>query len=271
MREENRPDYGYGPTRIRHYESPAEYAACCPSPYDGGPSWNGEGVQAALKHARSGRLDMVERAERVLEQINKQIDALRGEWIPSRAGAYVVVPEFLTGFPESMRRRVEAPNERAPIRFYVDVWAACFFSADALINRGVSFLALAMALLQDRPVEMYAMVTGSGSGRNAVDMIPLPTSPLDLAVVCSVFFPSFLRCIGFGYMQKYTENSCPPLWRLYAETPADRDTYVKRMRALLCANDTDVIVGPTWRDDLSNRDPIAFVNKAIQDHLTLAE
>lgn len=257
-----------GDTRIRYFDSPQEYASVARTPQDGGETWNGEPLAQALKHAQGGRLDLVERAERLCEQIAKSVEAYQSIWSPSVAGAFPSVPDYLAGRPDCMRRRIETPTDKSPIRIYVDLWATWSFSAEELINRGISFLALAMILTQERPVEMYAVISGSGDSRHGVDIMALPTNPIDMAVVCSVFYPSFFRCLGIGDMAPYIQApSHPPLWHLYpSRDPNANETYVARMRALLGASETDVIVGPTRKGDPSTLDPVAFVNKALEDH-----
>ena len=71
-------------------------------------------------------------------------------WQSSVCGAFPSVPDYLSGMPENMRRRTHNPDESTLIRIFY-----CTSGYDSL-NRSCAALALAIALSNTRPVELYA-------------------------------------------------------------------------------------------------------------------
>lgn len=113
-------------------------------------------------------------------------------WEPQVCGAYPMVPDYLAGMPENMRHRVMVESEASPLRLVVEVNCQASVSAADMRRRGAVIAALAMALSETRPVEVWASWgLEEGCGR-----IRLDNNPLSLSVVCAVFCtPAFVRGI----------------------------------------------------------------------------
>lgn len=258
-------------TRVLWFDGTAEFAheaaACSGARAQaiGLKGWAGETWDEAVAGAVCGRTDHVKAAEALLEQVQCEVPALRSEWLPSRAGAYPVVPEALMGLPEPMRRKVSVPSERAPLRVFVDVTSSMGVPHDALARRGVACLALAMALGNERAVELVVVTGLSGRVRAAV-AVRVPSSPLDLATACvALTSAGFARGLGYALCRSVGAGGD---W-LFGEYPVGvtgRARYVARLRAALDADEHDLVVSPTMLGDEATSDPVGFVRRGIAEH-----
>lgn len=74
-------------------------------------------------------------------------------------------------------------TDRSAVNVYVDQWTSCVIPASHMRRRGIAVLALTQALSVYRPVNVY-IATGTGflpTKMNLVQVIPVPTNPMDLA------------------------------------------------------------------------------------------
>lgn len=74
-------------------------------------------------------------------------------------------------------------TERAPVQIYLDCWTSVVIPKEQMERRGIALLALVQALSVFRPV-MLSVVTGtmhSPTRTNVVQIVPVPTTPMDLA------------------------------------------------------------------------------------------
>src|SRR5438046_5507292 len=105
------------------------------------------------------------------------------------AGAYPIVPDYLMGMPDCMRRRTATDDDAAPIQIYVPVGSQATITAEQLRRRGCAILALTMALARVRPVDLsiihYLEHTKAGESENVI-VATIETRPLDLATACYV-------------------------------------------------------------------------------------
>jgi len=148
-------------------------------------TWIGEARETYLRRTVSGDNSKVARAEKLLDQIEAQVDRDHATWQNAVVGAYPDVPAFLANNPDNMRRRVLTEDERSPIRVWVDVVSSAGITWQQLEPRGVAALALVMQLIRcGRAVELYTFTSLHGRiGGETVICVKLPTQPIDISVV----------------------------------------------------------------------------------------
>lgn len=255
-------------TRVIRVEGPAEVATLCRDvPPDNNASFLGCTWDEALRTATCGDTRLVPAAEALIAELECSVEAPRSTWVPSCAGAYPVVPEALAGFPDAMRRRVQAYDDRSPLRVVVDLTSSGAITAEQLERRGVAYLALAMFLSNERPVTLEAVV-GLGGWRSACFVVtPIPAQPLDLAVACSALTSGgFSRGLGYGLCNRFGDHisGCWP-WGIdpFGHTKAD---FIRRERVALGLGPDDILAPPAHLYDPAVADPVGFVRRAIEEH-----
>lgn len=274
----------HDPTRtlLLHFEGCAEYAEHARkyvTPVNGyGGSWAGNQTWGnAVDRAQYGDTSLVAQAETLLDKI--VIEAARESplWQNSVAGAMPMVPDYLAGRPDCMRRRVRQPNDRAPIRLYVELTSSGAVSAEDMTKRGTAILALALLLNRDRAVTVNCLV-GFGNTpfghRGSFAVIPLGTSPLDISIACNALTSqAFVRQIGYQLMQQHPESRSQGNWDwdLYPEDASMRKAFVEKLRAALGATAEDIIIPPTAMSDEAIRDPLGFVQRTLAEALKVEQ
>jgi hypothetical protein len=268
---------GFG-ARVVRAESPADVAATFRVKgrrmYEGhGTSWAGRTINQALRDAECGDTHLVPAAEALISQLECSVEAPRSTWAPSRAGAYPVVPEALAGFPDAMRRRVPAYDDRSPLRVVIDLTSSAAISHEALEKRGTAYLALAMFLSNERPVTLEAVTGLGGYGQTACFLVTtIPAQPLDLAVACSALTSAgFSRLLGYDLIHvlgKHISGSWPWSVQPFGDAAA---TFVERERAVLGLGPDDILAPPAHLRDPAVKDPVGFVRRAIEEHAARQE
>lgn len=272
------------PTRtiLCHFDGCAEYAdmvrtriPTLPSYYPSG--WVGETYDDTLRRAKEGDTTLVPQAEALIERLTVDAQRESRQWVADRAGAYPVVPDYLMGRPENMRRLTPQRNDRAPIKMYVGLDASAGVSAPDMVKRGTAILALALLLNAERAVEIHTLVgldTSLDGYRGAFCVVPLGTSPLDIAVACNALTSvGFWRSMGFQFLQQSPETKAVGGWEwgISPDTDALRRVYVARLREALCATAEDIIIPAVSMNDPSVRDPLGFVQRSLADALKIEE
>jgi len=264
--------YTFEGIKVRRFDSAPEFATAA-MPYGIGEArgWTGSSIGEAYAACTEGDLSAVPEAERMIDQISANVETTRSQWDPAVAGAYPMVPDYLSGHPLNMRRRTHVANENAPLRIYLDLTSSAGVESDKLTKRGIAFLALAMLLTRSRPVEMHVF-TALGSARqrspknSGIVSIKLPTAPLDLAIAAGVFTKGVARTLGYGYLEKNCGTG--PGW-LRGLVPGNAESmrrYVAIVRSALRAGPEDIIIGPVYYTDASINEPIKFVQGMIDKH-----
>jgi len=87
------------------------------------------------------------------------------------------------GNPACMYGPTFRETDRSPIHIYIDTWTRGDVSAQTMTNRGAGILALVQALSIYRPVVVYITKLSRYSPRSAdtIQIVPIPTQPMDLA------------------------------------------------------------------------------------------
>lgn len=259
------------------FESPAEFAdaadACRSTERYRDDLWAGGSWSEAVTECRNGAERYVAKVSKILDSINVEVP--RCTWINSPCGAFPVVPEVLAGRPDPMRRRVPVDCATSPVRMYLDLVSSAGIPVDDLRKRGTAFLALAMALTQIRPVEMYAAMpntTSEGAHFSTLITIRLDTAPLDTASVAAMFCNTAItRHLAYSYCAIRAGQPQSGLYWYRGISPNDdeqRLAYVAAVKADLGAGPDDVYMAPVFLTDDAIKDPEGFVRRSIAEHST---
>lgn len=274
MRTEKSSDRGGRVTTV-WWDSAAELAdaadrvvlADCKRELDNS-KWSDRGWDDVVRLARSGDLSLVAEAEALCEKIFAAVEAPRTTWAASPCGAFPVVPDFLVGRPDSMRRRVNDPSDRSPVRVFVETTSSGVISAATLRKRGVAYLALTMLLSAERPVELY-VVCGLGGARARTSVLNVvrvgDAGPVDLASACNAMTSTGLtRGCGYSYC-RHVDAGVNGSWAFCYSGYSER-AYVAGLRAAVGATEYDIVVPPMFVNDPLLNDPVAFVQRALDAH-----
>lgn len=206
-------------------------------------------------------------ARKLIDKIDGGIHGRnRSEWTASVSGAYPMVPDFLAGVPDNMRRRVAVESDVSPLRLYVDLGVSGGLSRAAMSKRGAAVAALAMALGQTRPVELYAFTTGKFDSRDTdITVVRMDTTPMSLSHIVAVFSsPQFSRAVDFaiGYRSAGHPNDKKHGmigwgWSLDPQHP----DYLANCRKAMGLEPQDIIIPGGHLDSEGDmmRDPVAWV------------
>ena len=244
-------------------DSPADFArATVGADRDDNESWTGSTRGTAVDKCIRGDETLVPEAESLLRKLETEIAVPHADWTPAPCGAYAIVPEYLVGHPDCMRRRRITADETTPIRVYVDLTSSGGVQHDKLTKRGIGFLALIMALIQQRPVEASAVIA-LGYGQSGVVVIPLPTRPLDTAVACGVLTDGAVtRTLGYGLLHEKTKAG-GGWYKSVHPHDLGRDEYINNLRAALACDPADIFIGPMYLDDPLVDDPVGFIRRML--------
>lgn len=206
----------HGKSDSRNYtffDSPREFAETCAkisnrhmtdTTRDG---WMGGSFEESLEWLENGDTEFVEKAERLLDKIDAEIDSeeTRPQWEQSVAGYIPLVPAFLAGTPENMLMRTETPDPRGDIEIWVEMGCSVCVSQQAMQRRGVILLAVAMALARVRNVRIVVY-----SAFKFGNMVIRLNYPIDIAEVCGVITrTTTTRRLMYGYSKSIRDSSIP--------------------------------------------------------------
>lgn len=219
----------------------------------------------------TGDISLVSEAEEQIAQIEQEIETPRMGWERSPAGAFCIVPEMLAGLPTPMRRRTYIPNQYAPITIIVGTASSAGIRSDIFKRRGVTIVALVMALARVRPISLYIMDPGYGPpehNNETVIMAKVNTTPFDLATACYVLTEQrFTTLVAYGIEENITGRiSWPPFYGI--NPTAYYDGLYDRMS--LSRRDT-LIIKDAYLDNDIIAQPIKWLNKQIERFTTNQE
>ncbi len=175
-------------------------------------SWYGGMAAAeAVKALSTGDPSLVPASDALLAKLEDLLpQTSKWQKINHVSGIRVNMSAHLAGLPKSMRKRKRLDRDDAPVTIFMDLTSSAMVSASDLLKRGTAILALARALVQHRPVELWggiALGEGSGGyryGSNAAAWSStvawrIDTAPLDLARAAFLLaHPAVARGIGYG-------------------------------------------------------------------------
>ncbi len=206
----------------------------------------------------------------MLEKMEASLESTAGEWVPSPIGAYPIVPDFLVGLPDCMRRRVEVVSDAAPISVYVDIGSSACFSADVLLKRGIAILALVLKLQAVRSVNLILLDENGGRYGNddMVYAIQIDSKPLDLGTACYALTDvSLSRRLTFGLAHQQVAYT--GAWP--ANYNGGNDLWVEFVRGLLGMAPHDIYVKAAYMGDPLIESPIDWVNQQVAAACAVSE
>jgi hypothetical protein len=260
-------------------------------------SWfNGETGADSVRLAQQGDDRLVAQAATMLDQFNLAIETTGVQRMASPFGAYPIVPEFLSGYPDCMRRNVHVEGESMPLRVVVGLTSSGAISSEQLLRRGVAILAFVMAAGKCRPVQLEVLAALSGcemaNGEDyTIVRAPIASSPLDLASACyALTSAGFQRRIGYGICdalrvgkitrpdgERYGREGSHGMWqKLRAEGKlrarhTGGDAYDRRMRELLDLSEEDVYVPEIYLYDEAVNEPLTWIRNRLKAVNLLAD
>lgn len=207
---------------VTKFDNIADFARDLPDNYELSSSldldWRGgKTYKECLEILRTGKGDddLLEKSATLLDKVEGDgIQVEQNYWDTGRTGPFPCVPAYLSGSPDSMLSLQIVRTETAPIRVYLDLFISCGYSADDVMTRGITLLALCRKLSAIRPVELYLLMScRKDSERDGwiSPMIKIEASPLDLRAASFVIgHPGFVRNLTFAWCRKYgADNSIP--------------------------------------------------------------
>lgn len=223
----------------------------------------------------------------IMKQARKIMDAVdvsfrdreATQWVPSVAGAYPVVPEYLIGMPESMRARVPVESDAAPLDIYIEANIAAGVTAQELASRGAAIAASIMRASEERPVSLNflshnKLSTGTASGQHVYMSCRLDTNPVSLAQVLSMFaVAKSCRAVRFAAIQgvllnkglsiNFRNESFIPAWKNLLD---HKQTRADKIRELWGIPEKAIIVQRGNYDEASlmERDPVEWVHRQLE-------
>ena len=235
----------------------ADFAA----PLTKGGDWSGNAVgnltrAEAIDLAHRGDDSFAREAEKLLEQMTLP-ESMGRVWDRSPSGAYVVVPEFLAGMPDPMRRKRKAPVANKPVRIWVDTSLSAGISRETFTKRGVAIMALIMRLHSTRPIDVMAYSLAKHyDGAHYLVTTRIESSPLDLALAGFVLaHPAYERHLIHSIFKTHFGQS---LFQLCPVPTARPD--------LIGAADGDIVIAGSHSGDQGMiSDPLAWVNRMVNE------
>jgi hypothetical protein len=235
-----------------------------------GPTWfGGETREDSIRLAQQGNTNLVPEAEALLSELDVAIETPRRVWDRSPAGAYASVPDVLAGLPTPMRRQVYVADDRAPITILSCLTISAGVSTSIIRRRGITILALAMALSRIRPISLNVLTVTDGlrdnTGENVI-MAEINTKPLDLATACHALTSAgFVRRITYCIAD--LKNGFGGGWpKDYAYGRPDRDggTYFDRLIPRLGLDPAYTLIIPAaeYNDPMLN-DAVGWIKAQI--------
>lgn len=171
--------------------------------YGGAKSWAGSpNMNAAIKLAREGWEDGVNKAAEVLEKLNVD-HAVERRRSHSVAGGSVNVGRMLAGNPAHMRHRPKQPGRRI-VKLFVQNAASAFMNEDILSIRAAIIAAIADVLeMNGYSCEISSIISmdfhNGQPASQIVTMLKNAGEKLNLNdLVFSLGHPSFLRRLSFA-------------------------------------------------------------------------
>ncbi|NRA58718.1 MAG: hypothetical protein HRU13_11455, partial [Phycisphaerales bacterium] len=134
-----------------------------------GDAWGGGHVGEWDKRRYTPDREAAQDAERIFHEVDAAInlDTLKGQHVAGPVGSTPLVGNFLAGNPNSMARYVSLADESGPVRVFCDLTVSGGVDRGTMRARAIATLALARAIQQVRPVELWAVCsTAPANDRN---------------------------------------------------------------------------------------------------------
>lgn len=262
------------------FESPEEYVSYLNSKasnykmhmsrYSGAEFYGGTWDQA-IDQLTHGTDKHVERAQSLIDKMADQhVFASHQPAVESSVTGFMPnVAAAIQGLPLDMYNNAlsDEQNITTPIRIYVETLVSAGITIEELVDRGTCVMALALAMNNIRPVELYTICIGKAGTHTGGIVCKIPTKPLDIAraalMLCD---PLYYRQLAFGAIREQCKSR-----ETYLQWPWDcvptHSNHAPLMRALLDMSEEDVfITGGYVTDELMKKNPIQWVKNMIALH-----
>jgi hypothetical protein len=222
-------------------------------------TWQGaETYDETLALCSKGREDWAKIAEGVYDLLETGgIELEMHTWQADRAGAFPIVPDYVAGIPENMRRKIITAADTAPMSVYLNIAASASYTADDMLKRGAACTALVMALQQHRAVSMY-LLAGINAGQDATFIsIKIDTVPADLSQIAYLLgsasvFRKLIFALGFQYGD-YTGK-----WP-FGTRGTDLQKEIDQTREILGLEPQDLLIPGIHAADTSVKSPVNWI------------
>jgi hypothetical protein len=175
------PPYDGSRNLIRNFDSlPAmvKYFKTIQANFD--RSWSGDSNHTATL-ALNGDESLVPMAEKLIDKLDASIESVGQVWKSDVFGQVINVPSYLADISTPFRRIVNQVSDVSPVRIFVGIVCSGGISQQAMQERGVTIMALVMALQAIRPVEVILYHETEIGDRDSLYTIPLESRPVSLA------------------------------------------------------------------------------------------
>jgi hypothetical protein len=221
--------------------------------------------EQACESALMGNDELAGRAAAMLSRLDDlHIEVPRPVWSPAMAGAFPSVPAFLAGEPESMLAMTDEASDVSPIRIYVSTTSSAGINASDLEKRGVTILALVMALVQIRPVELLLYTEADGDRFRhdwSCPIVRVNTAPLHLGQAAYMLsHQGFSRGLSYCYCSDAL-GFCGG-WMFGA---GDEYKRIKIARELLECGPKDLVLGGAYSNDPIYLNPEKWIRDRIAE------
>ena len=234
----------------------------------------GIGWDKMRKVMRHGDPEAVARVQKVLDKVDASFrDRESVQWLPSVAGAYPVVPDFLAGNPECMRQRQNIEDDRSPLRIFFSVTVSSGVDIGTAQKRGAAAAALAIRLSEDRPVELWATAEMMAGNKTIVQAYRIPTETASAhEIAFGLGSIEVLRRIAFGVHCQHVDGGSGQIHWAWAGTPYS-ERYMASAREALDANPGDLYLSGGHLDQIRemSSDPVGWVHKQLESQREVAE
>jgi hypothetical protein len=246
--------------------------------------WAGGDIQSAVESARAGTL-VQDRSIKAAMSLMEKIDASFRDretqaWLPSIAGAYPIVPEWLMGRFDSMRARTVIETDVAPVRIFCEVSVSAGVSHEELERRGTAMAALVTRMSEERPVElhMFSSMYFPSNETTVLWNVQLDSHPVSLNQVLMTFAETaFIRAInfstGYGICKENGRSKIGSSIGWGYGAPSNGGSRENKLRELMELQPKDVLIQGGYLPDaaLMNSDPVAWVHKQLEQQRTITE
>lgn len=169
--------------------------------------WAGDHGDVACEKLINGDSEYIAASDALMSKLEDLTGQATRTWNNelAPAGGAVHIGNYIAGNPLTMRRRIRAVSDAAPLTVVVDLSSSSFVTAETLIKRGSAILAFVRIISGARPVTLYAATNffcdaHRQSGRTSCAVVTrIETAPLDLARAAYMLNnPAMSRHLGFS-------------------------------------------------------------------------
>lgn len=204
-------------------------------------------------------------AKEIIDKVDAAVhDRLRDDWVPSVAGAYPIVPDYLMGQVECMRARKPVESDIAPIKLVIELGYAAAATDDQVTRYGAALTALAMCMVEVRPVEFWVFDFSRFHYTDVLAAFKMDSTPISMAHCVVVTAQQyFARQMCLSYEHHIAKN--------YSSTAAfgggaPSAARANKIRELLTLEDKDVLIqaGLVPDANLMRVDPVKWVHAQLE-------